>query len=144
MLEDFSFGTIEGSKIPLKSVISAITPILIFLLIIVIWSIGFAIFWKYKKYFRKCVLTSIITVMLLLHPTLTESAFTLYLCKDLDDAGVRLEADLSIECWTNSHYTWSLLIGIPILIVWVIGMPVTAFILLFINKKRLDERRVMD
>jgi hypothetical protein len=43
-------------------------------------------------------------------------------------------ADLNMRCWNETHIKWSLWIGIPSLLFWVIGAPLTAYIILKKNK----------
>jgi hypothetical protein len=50
-----------------------------------------------------------------------------------------MKKDLDIKCWEGQHMKWVLYLGIPILAFWVIGIPLYAFILLFKNRKVLDE-----
>ena len=44
-----------------------------------------------------------------------------------------------IDCYSTEHLKWSLLIGVPMMIVWVFGCPILAFVILFRNRKRLNE-----
>jgi hypothetical protein len=52
-----------------------------------------------------------------------------------------LEADPTIMCWEGSHTTWAYLLGLPMLIVYGVGIPFGAFIILYWRRKKLDEDR---
>ena len=56
-------------------------------------------------------MVSMIVVLLLCHPTWTASAFDLFLCQDLAEAGNRLVMDMTIECWSLTHIIWSAVLG---------------------------------
>lgn len=144
MMSDASVSEIEGSKVPVKSIFALLSPILIGIAMSIFWVIFFLIVRKFSSYLRKCLMVSLITTFYLIHPTLTEQAFSLFLCTDLEDAGTRLETDLNVECWKRGHLIWALPIGIPMIILWVIGMPIVGFFLLYINRKKLDEKKVME
>ncbi len=42
-------------------------------------------------------------------------------------------------CWNDLHSKWFFFVGIPMLGVWVIGMPLLALIILFTNRNNLDD-----
>ena len=46
------------------------------------------------------------------------------------DSDFRLIRDLSVECFTGSHFYWALLGGIPGLLLWVVGIPLGGWLLL--------------
>jgi hypothetical protein len=48
-------------------------------------------------------------------------------------------ADLSVRCFKESHMKWSSLIGIPSILIWVIGGPLAAFLILRRNKDKLED-----
>jgi hypothetical protein len=49
----------------------------------------------------------------------------------------RLYADLQIVCYEGPHYFWSMGIALPSLVVWGLGIPFFAFVLLARDKERL-------
>ena len=46
-----------------------------------------------------------------------------------------LEADLQVKCWDSMHKKWFFTVGVPMLILWVAGLPIVAFVLLFRQRK---------
>lgn len=46
-------------------------------------------------------------------------------------------ADLQIECYVGAHYFWSLGVALPSLIVWGLGIPLFAFLLITREKDKL-------
>jgi len=50
---------------------------------------------------------------------------------------------MSIECWTSQHQSYALGLGIPMIVLWVIGLPFVGFIIVRYYRKRLDEKGVI-
>lgn len=50
-----------------------------------------------------------------------------------------MKLHLEYDCYSTEQITWAAIIGIPAIIVWVIGSPILAFILLYKNKSHLEE-----
>ena len=49
-----------------------------------------------------------------------------------------MKAHLDFDCYSSEHITWIMVIAVPSLIIWVIGVPLFAFIVLSINRHSLD------
>ena len=49
---------------------------------------------------------------------------------------------MDIECYSGTHLKWWSLIALPILIVWVISLPVTALVLLFKNIGKENDNKI--
>ncbi len=58
---------------------------------------------------------------------------SLFQCVDIDGE-MRLKVDLEIVCWSTNHKLFAYVIALPSLIVWGLGFPILAYILLKINK----------
>ena len=76
--------------------------------------------------------------MFLLHPTLVKSAFSLFECQHIEDDYYKMKSHLGFDCYSSKHVTWIMLLAVPSLIIWVIGMPLFAFIVLLVNRNGLD------
>lgn len=55
------------------------------------------------------------------------------------DGDSRVEDDLEIVCWSSVHKFYSLFVAVPSIIVWGLGIPFFAFILLSRIRKNLDK-----
>lgn len=42
-----------------------------------------------------------------------------------------LYSDMRTQCWTRDHIFWVLVVGLPMLIVYVIGIPLSAFLVIY-------------
>jgi len=72
----------------------------------------------------------------LIHPYITKSAFSVFSCFDIDGEGQYLVNDLQIECWNNDHVFYILVLAVPSVIVWVLGVP--TLVLYIISKRKED------
>ena len=81
--------------------------------------------------------SSLVILLFLVHPTLVSFFFKAFDCIDVD-GDRRNKEDLDILCESQSHTYWSLLIALPGLIVWGLGIPFLALVLIFKARKRLE------
>jgi hypothetical protein len=52
-----------------------------------------------------------------------------------------LEADPSVRCWEGGHTLWAMLLGLPMLLVYGVGIPFGVFMILHWRRKKLDQPR---
>jgi hypothetical protein len=91
------------------------------------------------KRLKNVYATTVIVCLFLIHPLITQQGFYMLSCKSLGtDDDKYLIADLSQKCYTAKHYTWLLLVGIPMLMLFTVGIPVSAFYLLRANEAKLQ------
>ena len=50
--------------------------------------------------------------------------------------------NMNYVCYSADHLRWILYTGLPMLVIWVLGMPLIVFIILFRNRKDLDNPAV--
>lgn len=55
------------------------------------------------------------------------------------DSDQRMMFDLDVICWSTEHFNYSLIIAIPSIIIWGLGIPIFAWIILANNKNDLDD-----
>lgn len=46
--------------------------------------------------------------------------------------------DLEVQCWNDVHFRYSILIAVPSLIIWGLGIPIFANLVLYKHRKELD------
>ena len=89
--------------------------------------------------FVKDKFVTTLTVLLYLYlPTAVKQAFALFNCYMVGD-GLFLLADLEEPCFEGRHSTFFLFVGIPQLLMFVVGFPGIGFYFLTRNRKRLSE-----
>ena len=97
---------------------------------------------KYDIHLKRSLIVSLIGIVFLLHPTLTIKSLSVFLCQQIDENDYRMTLYLEYKCYSFAHLRWAFLVGVPILIIWVIGCPLIALALLIKNRKRLEKWKV--
>eukprot|EP00347_Sterkiella_histriomuscorum_P018648 403344713 len=138
-LQDTGFTQKGSSTFYFKTLVIAILPILMCLIFSVIFYI-----WKVMKNqsllnYKRQVIVSTIVVIYTLHPTITRLSTSLFFCMEIDKDEEWLQQDLEIRCWSGQHLLWALSIGIPSLIVWVVGLPAFGFLYFYKRQDKLRE-----
>lgn len=94
-------------------------------------------FWLIVGYFRRNTQTltnlimSVIILIFLTLPAVTTITFAIYNCVDVfSDGNTYLALDVSLQCWAGDHSYYAKRFGIPIIIIWIVGLPVFAYFLL--------------
>ena len=73
--------------------------------------------------------TSCVALLYLLWPSLCSQTFSLFACRSVcDDATTFLRADLDVSCWEGRHLHYALGLGLPMLLLYDIGLPVAALL----------------
>ena len=123
----------------IKALLLLLLPAIALVIILSIWgAIGYCK--RHDKLtFARNILVSFIVVVFLAHPTLTSTAFSMINCYEIEDGEFWLQANLDIKCWNSLHKKWFFFVGVPMLIVWVLGTPIVSFFILFRNRKNLND-----
>jgi hypothetical protein len=85
--------------------------------------------------------TSCVALLYLVWPSLCSQTFSLFACRSIcDDTTTFLRADLDISGWegVHAHYAWGL--GVPMLFLYVIGLPLAALL----RVRNMHKTDVMD
>jgi hypothetical protein len=73
--------------------------------------------------------TSCVALLYLVWPALCSQTFSMFACRRIcDDATTFLRADLDVACWEGVHAHYALGVGLPMLLFYVIGLPVAALL----------------
>ena len=96
-----------------------------------------SVFWGIVGYFKKNMQTAtrlIMSVTILIFmtlPAVTTITFAIYNCVDVfEDGKTYLALDVNLQCWTGDHNFYARNIGIPIIVIWVVGLPLAALVIL--------------
>jgi hypothetical protein len=84
------------------------------------------------------MISSIIILLFFVHPTLVQYSISNFACVDIDGE-TRLKPDLNVECWIGEHWFFTYSVAIPCLIVWGLGIPFFALIMLMRSKDSLTK-----
>ena len=82
-------------------------------------------------------------MLFLIYPSLITISFGLFNCYELNPGEKWLLKDLQIRCWAADHTFWSFLIGIPMILLWVIGIPIVGFRILYKRRETLFESETL-
>ena len=85
--------------------------------------------------------TTAFVMMFLIHPTLLSVLFSMFNCYEID--GVEyLVSNMETECYTGLHLILLLVITVPSIIFFGLGIPFASFIVLFHKRDSLENERV--
>ena len=115
----------------------AFLPIIIIILFYLFLMIP-QIKWRNMKFYKRSIIVTTVVILFLIHPTLTEMTFSMFKCNEVNGINY-LERDFNIECWTPAHTKWCLGLGIPMIIIYVVGIPLFGFLLLYFNRFKLED-----
>ena len=104
------------------------------------------IFWMLLKLFKPKseaitnLVKSVIIIIFMSLPPITSITFAIYNCVDIfNDGDSYLALDMDIQCWEDNHSYYAKSFGVPIVLIWVLGLPLMALVILFIKRKSLHE-----
>lgn len=125
----------------------------LFLLLPIVIILFFSTFYYAKNFFFPNMISSLleqviaasIVLLLLIYPSLTKQALDLFQCITLGDSStdVYLLSDLSQQCWTSDHLKWCFGVGIPMIVLYVIGIPLFSYIRLQAFADRLNSKEAI-
>jgi len=121
------------SDVYIKHAVVSTTPLVQIALSCLLWSVV-ALVRGHWRYVHDHNLSTIISLLLLMHSSLTSSVLSLFACRSLD-TGNWLQEDLSLHCWQGRHLFFVLALGLPSLVIWVLGFPL-AFVSLLVGAAR--------
>ncbi|MBK8156506.1 MAG: hypothetical protein IPK55_11165 [Streptococcus sp.] len=132
------FGIVSdtGTTEYFKALLTGVLPIILIIIPVIFWLIlkPFPCLKMGWKIMRDRIVLSIIVLMFIVHPSVTSMAVGLFNCYSLNEQ-LWLYKDLSVKCWDNTHKSYALGIGIPMIVIWVIGLPATGFIIVRYYRK---------
>ena len=114
-----------------KLFLLAFLPVMLFLLVALIWMIIYLINSNLVHNMKRYLIISFISIVFILHPKITEESINSFRWFKIDEGGERVSRiDTDIEWYSFTHLKWWLIISLPIIIIWVISLPLFGLILL--------------
>ena len=141
-VEDTEIKFFTPSTEIFKVFLTIFLPIALILIFVFIWVLLYLISSKKFGDLRRNVIISIICTMFLLHPNITKQALSLFECIDVGNNDLRVRMHMDFKWYSSDHMKWIGIVGMPCLIIWVITVPVVAFIILFKNRDHLDDEKI--
>lgn len=81
--------------------------------------------------------STLVVLLFLVHPSIAKNMFLAFNCLEVDGV-LRLREDISSICYEGTHYTYMMIVVIPSIIIWALGIPLFALTLLIKNKRILE------
>eukprot|EP00736_Rhodelphis_marinus_P003681 Rmarinus@m.22979 len=88
------------------------------------------------------VAVTMIVVLFVLYPTITETVLMLLNCYELEDKWYLVES-MDMECYGSRHQTVLITNFLPGLAIYTVGIPLYGFLVLYWNRHRLDSNRIL-
>jgi len=94
---------------------------------------------------KRYLFISFISIVFLLHPKLTEQSINAFRCLEIDDRDdieytKVSRMDTNISCYSGTHLKWCILIALPMILIWVVALPVGCMIILFKNMNKENSK----
>ena len=127
-----------------KIVLTGLMPICLFAIYLAIWGLLYYVMNKWFSSIKRNLIISIISIIFVLHPTITKSWLQIFECTLVDANDKRMNLYMEYKWYSKEHLFWIGTVAIPILVVWVIGAPVLALVILYKHRKNHDEGYIKD
>ncbi|TNV88247.1 hypothetical protein FGO68_gene13755 [Halteria grandinella] len=82
------------------------------------------------RFERAKAISTLVISLFIIHPNIVQYMFNDFNCKDIDGTQ-RVYVDMTIVCYQRVHSFWSYTVAMPSIIVWGLGIPFFAFILMY-------------
>jgi predicted outer membrane repeat protein len=126
-----------------KIVIAFLPPIVVIipLVLIVMWAIILKLFGREISFhsMRVTLVTSVIVVLFFLLPMITHQAFGMLSCIKLgiDSSDYFIVDNMDERCWGSQHFFYMMVVCLPMVVMYVFGIPFFSFRLLWKNRFEL-------
>ncbi|CAG9324295.1 unnamed protein product [Blepharisma stoltei] len=122
-----------------KILITSLTPFSLAFICLLLWLIIYAIKRKNLRELKDDYLSTFAVILFLIHPSITNTMFSIFSCKEINSGEYWLYADLGIRCWDYNHLFYVLLFALPTINIWVIAVPALCLIKLVKNRNKLED-----
>jgi len=135
-------GTTNSNNVYfLKLVFFAFLPVLLAAGDILFWIIYLRIKHRHKKEGRydsikNDFIVTLVILLFLVHPNITKAMFSSFNCMSVEGV-YYLREDIDYVCYEGSHLIYLLIISVPSIILWSIGIPLAVLFVLIKNKSVL-------
>ncbi|CAG9309797.1 unnamed protein product [Blepharisma stoltei] len=121
-----------------KLIFMSLLPILVAILCLLAWCLIKCKKRNFRNLWNDYVSTCII-LLFLLHPNIVKTMFGSFNCKQINDGEYWLVSNMDIRCWNSNHIFYILLVALPSIIVWGIGIPAICLMGLMKNRRNLND-----
>lgn len=140
-LEQSKLNIFGSSKFLFKVFISSFFPLLLILLFIFLSSVVKCILCK-RVLFKWLIVISGLTILFTMYSNTSQIILSLFNCKTIENERL-LERDLEIPCWKAIHMWWAFGFSLPLLILFVFGLPILGIVFLWFKWWHLNDPHFM-
>ena len=121
-----------------KIVLTALVPIALFLVYLLIWTSLYFVLRKWCSNLKRNLAISGICIVYILHPSITKNCLRIFECTQVDANDMRMTLYMNYKCYSFDHVFWMITAAVPMLVIWIIGAPFLALVILYKHRKDLD------
>lgn len=133
---------VKTQPIYFKMILACLFPLLCIAVVSIFWYL-YSQYKKNQAVFTKFIASVIILIFMTL-PTVTTITFAIYNCIDVfSDGDTFLAIDMSLQCWVGDHQYYSNRFGVPIIVIWIVGLPTAALVALYMRRHKLSDEENM-
>ena len=134
-------GPFSSNKV-FKVFLTGLLPLILLIVFAVIWLWAKCMNKKLVPDLQRNIAISFISIVFLLYPRIVQSAFSMFECVSIDSGDKRSKINLYDSCYGSNHIKWVLAIALPIIVIWVVSMPLIALYLLYKNHNKNEDNKV--
>ena len=136
-LRDTELKAFAPSNAIFKIFLTGVLPLALIIVTIITWSMLHLCWNKWLKNLKRNIIVTIIVILFLMHPMLTKVGLEIFQWIKVDEGKYQVRIDLDIGWFSWEQMKWSIYFAVPIIIVWVIGIPLLLLIYLCKNRHSL-------
>jgi len=91
---------------------------------------------------KRYIVISMICIVFIFHPRMSLEALSMFQCQQIDENDSRMRLHMEYECYSSQHILWCVFVSLPMLAIWVIGMPLVAFLIMYRNRHSLEDMKI--
>jgi hypothetical protein len=83
-------------------------------------------------------IATLVISLFTIHPNIVQTMFNNFNCANVD-GDERVFADMTVVCWDKVFTFWSYIVAMPSIVVWGLGIPFFALVLMYRDRHSLDQ-----
>jgi hypothetical protein len=124
-----------------KLISMSILPSVMIFIALLVWTL--VSMYNYNlKYIKEEFISTMIIVIILIHPNLVKYLFSTLSCKELEPGEYWVRGNYDIECWNDKHTSYILWVVIPGIVIWGILAPAICLAILIQHRRNLKDIKI--
>ncbi|CAI2371351.1 unnamed protein product [Moneuplotes crassus] len=84
------------------------------------------------------MVVTLVCIIFIFHPRMSFESMSLFQCEQVDKDDFRMRNYLEYRCYSSDHLLWIAILAVPMLALWVIGIPAFALYVLIKHRNELE------